>query len=213
MSVTSSGLTPARPTASSGRTKSVTGKYLVHFSRWKPLSKRRLCPPPRTSQTTKAISTFSSFGAPMTSSPTGNPGEFAYRIARIEYSGPVAAGWAVATIIRKRKSSFFIGGPKSRYSRPLDEGNSGKTFRREAGRHDLQRAPRGAHEIAQNSDIRPVSADPPRVHRKPTPSGVNLNLAERPGLPVDAGPTDTYGPMVTVLRYFVRSARSPLHAL
>ena len=41
-------------------------------------------------------------------------------------------------------------------------------------------------------------------------AGVNLDLAERLGLPVDAGRIGTYGPNVTVLRDFVRSSRRPL---
>ena len=41
-------------------------------------------------------------------------------------------------------------------------------------------------------------------------AGVNLELAERLGLPVDAGRIGTYGPNVTVLRDFVRSSRRPL---
>jgi len=41
-------------------------------------------------------------------------------------------------------------------------------------------------------------------------AGVNLELAERLGLPVDAGRIGTYGPNVTVLRDFVRSSRRPV---
>ncbi len=41
-------------------------------------------------------------------------------------------------------------------------------------------------------------------------AGVDLDLAERLGLPVDAGRVGTYGPNVTVLRDFVRSSRHPL---
>ena len=41
-------------------------------------------------------------------------------------------------------------------------------------------------------------------------AGVDLDLAERLGLPVDAGRIGTYGPNVTVLRDFVRSSRHPL---
>jgi len=41
-------------------------------------------------------------------------------------------------------------------------------------------------------------------------AGVNLELAERLGLLVDAGRVGTYGPNVTVLRDFVRSSRRPL---
>ena len=41
-------------------------------------------------------------------------------------------------------------------------------------------------------------------------AGVDLDLAERLGLPVDAGRIGAYGPNVTVLRYFVRSSRKPL---
>jgi hypothetical protein len=40
--------------------------------------------------------------------------------------------------------------------------------------------------------------------------GVDLDLAERLGLPVDAGRIGAYGPNVTVLREFVRSSRQPL---
>ena len=36
------------------------------------------------------------------------------------------------------------------------------------------------------------------------------DLAERLGLPVDAGRIGAYGPNVTVLRDFVRSSRQPL---
>jgi ribosomal protein L13E len=41
-------------------------------------------------------------------------------------------------------------------------------------------------------------------------AGVDLDLAERLGLPVDAGRIGVYGPNVTVLREFVRSSRHPL---
>jgi ribosomal protein L13E len=41
-------------------------------------------------------------------------------------------------------------------------------------------------------------------------AGVDLELAERLGLPVDAGRIGAYGPNVTVLRDFVRSSRHPL---
>ena len=41
-------------------------------------------------------------------------------------------------------------------------------------------------------------------------AGVGLELAERLGLPVDAGRIGVYGPNVTVLREFVRSNRHPL---
>jgi ribosomal protein L13E len=41
-------------------------------------------------------------------------------------------------------------------------------------------------------------------------AGVDLDLAERLGLPVDAGRIGVYGPNVTVLREFVRSNRHPL---
>jgi ribosomal protein L13E len=41
-------------------------------------------------------------------------------------------------------------------------------------------------------------------------AGVDLDLAERLGLPVDAGRVGAYGPNVTVLRDFVRSSRQPL---
>jgi len=41
-------------------------------------------------------------------------------------------------------------------------------------------------------------------------AGVDLELAEHLGLPVDAGRIGAYGPNVTVLRDFVRSSRQPL---
>jgi ribosomal protein L13E len=41
-------------------------------------------------------------------------------------------------------------------------------------------------------------------------AGVDLELAERLGLPVDAGRIGAYGPNVTMLRDFVRSSRHPL---
>src|ERR1700726_3957478 len=41
-------------------------------------------------------------------------------------------------------------------------------------------------------------------------AGVDLDLAERLGLPGDAGRIGAYGPNVTVLRDFVRSSRQPL---
>lgn len=41
-------------------------------------------------------------------------------------------------------------------------------------------------------------------------AGVDLDLAERLGLPVDAGRVGAYGPNVTVLRDFVRTSRHPL---
>src|SRR5467141_1668357 len=41
-------------------------------------------------------------------------------------------------------------------------------------------------------------------------AGVDLDLAERLGLPVDAGRIGAYGPNVTVLRDFIRSSRRPL---
>jgi len=41
-------------------------------------------------------------------------------------------------------------------------------------------------------------------------AGVDLDLAERLGLPVDAGRIGAYGPNVTVLREFIRSSRQPL---
>jgi ribosomal protein L13E len=41
-------------------------------------------------------------------------------------------------------------------------------------------------------------------------AGVDLDLAESLGLPVDAGRIGAYGPNVTVLRDFVRSSRHPL---
>lgn len=40
-------------------------------------------------------------------------------------------------------------------------------------------------------------------------AGVDLELAEQLGLPVDAGRIGAYGPNVTVLRDFVRSSRQP----
>ncbi len=40
-------------------------------------------------------------------------------------------------------------------------------------------------------------------------AGVDLELAESLGLPVDAGRIGAYGPNVTVLRDFVRSSRQP----
>jgi ribosomal protein L13E len=41
-------------------------------------------------------------------------------------------------------------------------------------------------------------------------AGVDLDLAERLGLPVDAGRIGAYGPNVTVLRDFIRSSRQPV---
>jgi ribosomal protein L13E len=41
-------------------------------------------------------------------------------------------------------------------------------------------------------------------------AGVDLDLAERLGLPVDAGRIGVYGPNVTVLREFIRTSRQPL---
>ena len=41
-------------------------------------------------------------------------------------------------------------------------------------------------------------------------AGVDLDQAERLGLPVDAGRIGAYGPNVTTLRDFVRSSRQPL---
>ena len=41
-------------------------------------------------------------------------------------------------------------------------------------------------------------------------AGVDLDQAERLGLPVDAGRIGAYGPNVTVLRDFIRSSRQPL---
>jgi len=41
-------------------------------------------------------------------------------------------------------------------------------------------------------------------------AGVDLDLAERLGLPVDAGRIGAYGPNVNSLRDFVRSSRNPL---
>ena len=40
-------------------------------------------------------------------------------------------------------------------------------------------------------------------------AGINLDLAERLGLPVDASRVCAYGPNVSTLRDFVRSARQP----
>lgn len=40
-------------------------------------------------------------------------------------------------------------------------------------------------------------------------AGVDLDQAERLGLPVDAGRIGAYGPNVTVLRDFVRTSRHP----
>src|SRR5690348_15863827 len=44
-------------------------------------------------------------------------------------------------------------------------------------------------------------------------AGMNLELAERLGLPVDAGRIGTYGPNVTVLRDFVRHPWHPVYWL
>src|SRR5271169_739304 len=41
-------------------------------------------------------------------------------------------------------------------------------------------------------------------------AGVDLDLAERLGLPVDAGRIGAYGPNVISLRDFIRSSRNPL---
>ena len=41
-------------------------------------------------------------------------------------------------------------------------------------------------------------------------ANIDLDLAERMGLPVDAGRMGAYGPNVTVLRDFVRSSRQPV---
>lgn len=41
-------------------------------------------------------------------------------------------------------------------------------------------------------------------------AGVDLDFAEKLGLPVDAGRIGAYGPNVTTLRDFVRSSRQPL---
>lgn len=41
-------------------------------------------------------------------------------------------------------------------------------------------------------------------------AGVDLDAAEKLGLPVDAGRIGAYGPNVTTLRDFVRSSRHPL---
>ena len=40
-------------------------------------------------------------------------------------------------------------------------------------------------------------------------AGINLEVAERLGLPVDAGRIGAYGPNVSALRDFVRTARQP----
>ena len=40
-------------------------------------------------------------------------------------------------------------------------------------------------------------------------AGINIELAERLGLPVDASRIGAYGPNITSLRSFVRSARQP----
>jgi ribosomal protein L13E len=40
-------------------------------------------------------------------------------------------------------------------------------------------------------------------------AGINIDLAERLGLPVDASRIGAYGPNITALRSFVRSARQP----
>ena len=40
-------------------------------------------------------------------------------------------------------------------------------------------------------------------------AGINLEIAERLGLPIDAARVGAYGPNVSVLRDFVRSARQP----
>jgi ribosomal protein L13E len=40
-------------------------------------------------------------------------------------------------------------------------------------------------------------------------AGINLEVAERLGLPVDASRVGAYGPNVSVLRDFIRSARHP----
>ncbi len=41
-------------------------------------------------------------------------------------------------------------------------------------------------------------------------AGINLEAAERLGLPIDAARIGAYGPNVSALRDFVRSARQPL---
>jgi ribosomal protein L13E len=41
-------------------------------------------------------------------------------------------------------------------------------------------------------------------------AGINLEAAERLGLPVDAARIGVYGPNVSALREFVRTARQPL---
>lgn len=40
-------------------------------------------------------------------------------------------------------------------------------------------------------------------------AGINIELAERLGLPVDAGRIGTYGPNVSALRDYARVARTP----
>jgi hypothetical protein len=59
---------------------------------------------------------------------------------------------------------------------------------------------------ASSPDV-PISA---LVDGGPKDLKVDLDLAERLGLPVDAGRIGAYGPNVTVLRDFVRSSRQPL---
>ncbi len=41
-------------------------------------------------------------------------------------------------------------------------------------------------------------------------AGINLEIAERLGLPIDAVRIGTYGPNVSALRDFVRTARHPV---
>jgi hypothetical protein len=49
-----------------------------------------------------AISTFSSLGAPITYAAMGKPGEMAYRMALIEYSGPEFARKNEANMVVNR---------------------------------------------------------------------------------------------------------------
>lgn len=41
-------------------------------------------------------------------------------------------------------------------------------------------------------------------------AGINIDLAEHFGLPVDASRVGAYGPNVSALRHFVRSTRNPM---
>src|SRR6266436_3556979 len=100
------------------------GKFLNHFSRRKPLSNKIVRPPPRISQITMAISTFSSLEAPVTKAAVGKPGEMAYRMAWIEYSEPefVAKKTAKIAASRNRFTSASLGWMGERkvfYCRPV----------------------------------------------------------------------------------------------